>query len=106
MNVDLSLDGGVNTHAQLINNADLRFGRFNLENAFGPQTLALAMTAQAQYYDGTNFVINTNDNCTTMNAAKISFDQWTDNLNPGDTTASTNDPVVISGDKSRRWQCR
>lgn len=96
---DLSLNGGATTHTQLVNNADIRYGRFNIENAFGPQTLNLAMTAQAQYYDGTNFILNSNDNCTVMNSGLISFDQWTESLSIGDTQVLTiNNPNLISGD--------
>ncbi|MFO7604364.1 MAG: DUF6701 domain-containing protein, partial [Gammaproteobacteria bacterium] len=40
---NLALNGGSTTHTQLINNADIRYGRFNIENAFGPQTLNLVM---------------------------------------------------------------
>ena len=95
---DLSLNGGANTHTQTINNADIRYGRFNIENAFGPQTLNLAVTAQTQYYDGTNFVLNTNDNCTVMNSGLMGFDQWTEFLGIGDTQVfSINNPAVVLG---------
>ena len=98
---DLSLDGGVNTHAQIINNADIRYGRFNIENAFGPQTLNLSMTAQAQHFDGTNFVLNTNDNCTVMNSGLMGFDQWTEFLGIGDTQVfSLNNPAVLLGNSA------
>jgi len=96
---DLSLNGGVNTHTQLINNANLRYGRFNIENAFGPQTTNLPIPAQAQYYDGTNFILNTNDSCTIMNAGLIGFDLWTDKLSVGDTQIfSINNPALQAGD--------
>ena len=95
---DLSLNGGAVTHAQLTGNGDIRYGRFNIENAFGPQTLNLAMTAQTQHYDGTNFILNSNDSCTVMNSGLISFDQWTDNLGIGDTQVFTiNNPTVTTG---------
>ncbi len=96
---DLSLNGGGNTHTQIQNSTDIRSGRFIMGNAFGPQTLNLAIPAQAQYYDGSNFVLNTSDSCSLMNSGLISFDQWTENLSAADTQVfSINHPALSAGD--------
>lgn len=44
----------------------IRYGRLYIENGFGPETEALRVSMQAQYYDGSSFVVNTDDNCTTL----------------------------------------
>ncbi|MGY8873202.1 MAG: DUF6701 domain-containing protein, partial [Pseudomonadales bacterium] len=42
---------------------ELRFGRLNLVNAYGPETESLPLPWLAEYYDGTNFITNTDDSC-------------------------------------------
>ncbi|MFT5755746.1 MAG: MSHA biogenesis protein MshQ [Alteromonadaceae bacterium] len=46
------------------NSIDIRFGRWFVENNFGPETEDLSMPMYAQYYNGTSFVTNTYDSCT------------------------------------------
>ncbi|BBP01372.1 hypothetical protein SFSGTM_20800 [Sulfuriferula nivalis] len=46
--------------------APLRSGRIKLNNASGSETLNLPVPMVAQYYNGTSFVTNTLDNCTTV----------------------------------------
>ena len=44
----------------------IRYGRVKIFNNFGPETADITSSPfEAQYYDGTNWVVNTNDNCTT-----------------------------------------
>ncbi|MBL4765555.1 MAG: hypothetical protein JKX67_09815 [Colwellia sp.] len=42
----------------------LRFGRWAVENTFGPETSDLPVPMAVQYYDGSNFITNTLDSCT------------------------------------------
>lgn len=74
------------------NNLDLRFGQMKLSNAFGPETFDLDMIVRTEYYDGTGFVLNTDDNCTEIFATEPELSplaaSWTDNLAVGDTTPS------------------
>ncbi len=44
----------------------IRYGRLRLPNAFGPETAPLIMALRAEYYNGTAFVTNTLDNCTSL----------------------------------------
>lgn len=44
----------------------IRYGRLRLPNAFGPETAPLLMALRAEYYNGTGFVTNTLDNCTSL----------------------------------------
>ena len=44
----------------------IRSGRIKMNNASGSESLALPVPIKAQYYNGTAFVTNTVDNCTTV----------------------------------------
>jgi len=47
---------------------NLRFGRWIIENTFGPETSDLILPMATQYYDGSNFITNTPDNCTSYDS--------------------------------------
>ncbi len=49
-----------------------RFGRLRLENAFGPETSALIVPINAEYFDGSDFILNADDGCSTI--AEADFD--------------------------------
>lgn len=44
----------------------IRFGRLKISNAHGSELLKLPLPIQTQYWNGTAFVTNTADNCTTL----------------------------------------
>jgi MSHA biogenesis protein MshQ len=44
----------------------IRSGRLRLQNVFGSELLALSMPVEAQYWQGSYFVRNTDDNCTAL----------------------------------------
>jgi hypothetical protein len=44
----------------------LRYGRVRLQNVYGSDMLALSIPVQAQYRSGGNWVVNTDDSCTTL----------------------------------------
>ena len=51
----------------------IRYGRWMMQNAFGPETAALAMPGYMEYLDGAgNYTINTADNCTSLSATAAS----------------------------------
>ncbi|MCP5162537.1 MAG: hypothetical protein H6999_02390 [Hahellaceae bacterium] len=55
---------------------EVRYGRWRMENAFGPETHALSMPAIAEFYSATQqWQTNTSDNCT-----RLSVNVPTDNL--------------------------
>ena len=64
-------DGAVITGAAMSNLSKLRFGRLKLGNVYGSELLSLAMPVQAQFWDGSSFVLNTADSCTALVAANI-----------------------------------
>ena len=91
---DLDTDGDLsNDHKQVGLDTVIRYGRFVINNAFGPETDPLAMVAQTEYWDGSRFLINTDDNC-------IELDIETTPAGPniavggGTTTLSNNSPVT------------
>jgi MSHA biogenesis protein MshQ len=66
----------------------MRFGRLRLFNASGSQLIAMPISIQAQYWNGTAFVTNTADSCTTLAAANVALGNYQRNLNAGETTVS------------------
>jgi MSHA biogenesis protein MshQ len=49
----------------------LRYGRLALNDNFGPETSDLPITLLAQYWDGTQFIANTDDECTSVDSGKL-----------------------------------
>lgn len=101
--IDLDMRADTNTNcavvgdcnAKNIGELDVRFGQLTLGNAFGPETFALSMPVQTEYYDGSAFILNPDDACTNLTVTNPPFSpritSWSDNLRPGDTT-----PTLIS----------
>lgn len=71
-NINLSLDGGVNTHG-LLGQTDIRYGRLNLQNNFGSELNSLTMTMSTEYYlnSTAEFITNTLDSCTARSSADV-----------------------------------
>jgi MSHA biogenesis protein MshQ len=51
-----------------------RYGRLRLSNAHGSELLDLPLPIQTQYFNGSVFVTNSEDNCTTLQASDVKFD--------------------------------
>lgn len=70
--LNLSLDGGPNTHG-LLQQTDLRYGRLTGKNNFGSELLPLTLFLAAEYYaNGTvEFVTNNADSCTSLAIADV-----------------------------------
>ena len=68
---------------------EIRFGRLLLKNSFGSETSDLPLPMQVEYFNGTEFVLSSNDDCTSYDAANIS----TINTN----TTNSLDPALTSG---------
>lgn len=96
-NVLKKVDGG--TH-------DFRYGRLFLDNAFGPETEPLDIPLRIEYFNGSTFVVNTDDHCTTLfydaSSPALSFVPGTTegyagnplNIDDGETA---NDPIIENG---------
>jgi MSHA biogenesis protein MshQ len=72
-------------NALTTNDKSMRFGRLQLGTASGSQLVALALPVEAQYWNGTAFVTNAADNCTTLSAANVGLGNFI-GLASGDTT--------------------
>lgn len=68
LNVDV--DDGVTEPGtailRLIGTHDFRYGRLLIDNAFGPETEDLGIPLRIEYFDGNDFVTNTDDSCTSF----------------------------------------
>jgi len=69
-----------------VNPVLVRYGRLNVENAFGSELQTLPMSMQVQYFNGTGtgFVANLDDTCTAINNVVIT-DPVVDSLSVGET---------------------
>lgn len=67
-----SPDGGITwTGIGWDSGNQFRYGRLKLANAYGSELLKLPVSIQTQYWNGTEFVTNAADNCTTLAAGNI-----------------------------------
>ncbi len=65
-----------------------RFGRLRLFNANGSQLIAMPVAMQTQYWNGSGFVTNTLDSCTTLALNNVALGNYQRNLNSGETTVT------------------
>jgi MSHA biogenesis protein MshQ len=76
------------------NAAFLRHGRWRMENAYGPETDDLLLTAHAQYFAVSNlFELNADDSCTAFSTANIA-------LSPSGAGASAFDDIAVGSGTS------
>ena len=72
LSTDIDVDDGVtepgsSVYTKLTTTPILfRYGRLLLDNAFGPETEDLEIPVRIEFFDGTEFVLNTDDSCTTL----------------------------------------
>ncbi|MDO6713118.1 LamG-like jellyroll fold domain-containing protein [Aliiglaciecola sp. 2_MG-2023] len=66
---------------------EVRFGRWVLKNNYGPETTSLNIPMQIEYWDGSRFVISSEDNFTRFDAA-TDVNITDISLAPGTTSAS------------------
>jgi hypothetical protein len=60
--VDVGDDFAIST----VGATELRFGRLQVGGAAGSELLGLSIPFQTEYYDGDNFILNTDDSCTSI----------------------------------------
>ncbi|MCD6525955.1 MAG: hypothetical protein J7K75_03060 [Desulfuromonas sp.] len=60
---------------------NIRYGRMVLDNVYGPETLLLSLPIRTEYYNGSDFVLNSLDNCTAYSLTNIlPFSNYQGNL--------------------------
>jgi len=69
------------------------WGRLTLQNAYGSERVPLAMPFRAEYFDGTAFVTNTLDDCTSVSLNRLS-------LSNTSGTVSADNPITVGAGSS------
>ena len=87
-NIACASDNSCNAAALLL--TDIRYGRLQMANGFGPEFDDLPVNLTAEYWDGSRFINNTADNCSVISAANLS-------LSNGLTTAQASATTLNSG---------
>ncbi|WP_432579515.1 DUF6701 domain-containing protein [Vibrio sinus] len=68
---------------------DIRFGRINLSDVGGVQGDTLTVPLAAEYWNGSNFITNTDDSSTSFNASNFCQENiWSSQTNNGSLTGS------------------
>ncbi|WP_083757938.1 DUF6701 domain-containing protein [Shewanella sp. MR-4] len=86
-----------NCNAKKITTQILRHGRVVMDNTYGPETEILRMPTRAEYWNGTNWVLNGDDSCT---IATYSLESQVDNAGLGynfDPDLTTGQSINRSG---------
>ena len=97
--LDFDVDGvGGNDRAQIGATTEIRYGRLRLSNALGSERLALPVSMRAEYWNGTGFVVNALDSCTTLPRSSIAMSGYQLNLAACETALSTASIVFSNGD--------
>ena len=60
---------------------DLRFGRLRLSDVHGPESAPIPMVWQTEYWNGSQFVLNTSDQCTKLPLSTVTFVGATNSVN-------------------------
>lgn len=94
---DLDADNNnINERASL-GTTRVLFGRISLRNVYGSELLALPMPMSAEFWDGSSWVTNAADSCTTLASPVVESGLELNLDNNGTTMATLNSPLV-SGD--------
>ncbi len=65
----------------------MRYGRLRLDDAFGPETVALPVNFVTEYWTGNYFALNTSDSCTVIPRAVITYPSGTLTVDANRTVA-------------------
>lgn len=92
--LDLDTDAAAGDDRLAIGSTAVRFGRLRLLNAHGSDKLNLPIPMRTEFWNGTSFITNTDDNCTSIAAANVLVDG-----HQGGITAAnvSNSNVVVGG---------
>jgi MSHA biogenesis protein MshQ len=63
----------------------MRFGRLHVFNALGSTELPLPVPMRLEYWNGTGFITNPQDSCTSIPAANVTLGGYTGSLGAGET---------------------
>lgn len=91
--LDLDVGNGSNEYAK-VGETEVRYGRLVVLNSYGPETSPLSQPLLAQYYDGTQFIQNADDGCTSLVAGDFAL-VFADDDSSDDSYTLT--PGVLTG---------
>ncbi|MFN0305890.1 MAG: DUF6701 domain-containing protein [Burkholderiales bacterium] len=96
--LDFDVDGvGGNDHAQIGAPTEIRYGRLRLSNALGSERLALPVPMRVDHWNGSGFVVNTQDSCTSLPRSSVAMSGYQLNLAACETALNTASIVFSSG---------
>lgn len=72
---------GVSSSTGTEGTSPIRSGRVRITNMYGSERLDLSMPLELQYYNGTSFVRNTLDTCTSFSAANVNLINYQGGIN-------------------------
>ena len=84
-------------NAGTTNDKQMRYGRLQLSAYSGSPLLKAEMPMQAQYWGGSFWLANTDDNCTALSAVNVGLGNYQGNLNAGDSTVTGVTSPLTSG---------
>lgn len=74
---------------------EIRFGRMIVENSFGPETHSFPQVLSLEHYDGSQYVLSSDNNCVDYDPANISLNNIS--LNPALTSIVGTNGVFANG---------
>ncbi|MET0336074.1 MAG: polymer-forming cytoskeletal protein [Rhizobacter sp.] len=83
---------------------EFRYGQLKLNSAYGSELLALAVPVETQHWNGTSFVTNAADNCTTLPTSSLSLASFRGNLAACETAPTASSLSFASGRAVMRLQ--
>jgi len=80
-------------------NSKIRYGRIFMPNVYGSELLSLSVPLEAQYWNGTAYIRNQQDSCTTVPASSIAMANYKKNLDACETQLaySSGSGALING---------
>lgn len=81
----------------------MRFGRLRLQSANGSERLPLQMRVEAQFWNGNGFIVNGDDDCTTLASSNVALGNYRGNLTVGETAAAILPLTLVDGVSAVRF---
>ena len=101
--LSLDMDRNGSNERQFLQVVQMRYGRMNIANAYGSELLPLPVAVQAQYWNGSKYILANDDACTPLLGINFLLDQHTggiDSVNAGNMNAGNipvNSGILLGG---------
>lgn len=93
--LDLDADNSGSGERASIATTAVRYGRMRISNAYGSELLPLPVPMKTEYFkSGTGWIVNADDNCTTLTAGNVTLSNPTRNMTAIATTPSFSSPLL------------